>query len=247
MSLPLHIPPLLRRNKHDDKATRALRYANQAAKASHSLHVDATPQHLGFLFASLVGFLFWGSFPLPPCLDELNFDGIDDKACINIIEFFGAVVSLALIAPSVAGSPGKLTHIHIYTDNTSALSWMIKYRSSHPLISSLLQIFSHIQIRHHLLVTMSHIEGKKNIFADAASREFKVPNGAALFNELSSTPQVHSLPKWTNNWLPSMKSQSTSTWQQALGNLSALTFVPVRSSPSTSASTPTPCDFNPRK
>ena len=222
MSVSLHIPPLLRHSKHDDAEARALQSAAQAAKASHSLHVDSTLAHLGLLFACASSFLLWGSFPLPPCLFNLDFDNIDRDACINIKEFFGAVVSLALVAPTVAGTPGHLTHIHIFTDNTSALSWMIRFRSSHPLVSSLLQLFSHLQIRYHLLVTMSHIEGKKNVFADAASREFRVPNGAALFKQLADTPRLPSLPDWTKSWLPSACSQSTVTWPKALDTLTAL-------------------------
>ena len=190
MSLPLFVPPLFRHSKHDDLETQTLRSTAQAAHASHSLHVDSTLKDLGFLFASAILFLFWGSFQLPPCLFDLDFDNIDKDASINIKDFFGAVASLALVAPFVAGTPGHLTHIHIFTDNTSALSWMIKFRSSHPLVSSLLQLFSHLQIRHHLLVTMSHIAGEKNIYADAASRNFEVPNGQDLLAKLGSATRL---------------------------------------------------------
>ena len=230
MTLPINIPILLRHSRHDDLETRTIRSAAHAAHASHHLFVDSTLAHLGLLFACASIFLLWGSFPLPPCLLLLDFDNIDKDASINVKEFFGAVVSLALVGPSVAGTPGHPTHIHIFTDNTSALSWMCTFRSSHPVVASLLQLFSHIQMRHHLLVTISHIPGEENVFADAASRQFKVPNGASLYRQLETTERIRGLPEWTTTWLPSVCAQSRATWPTALGGIMALASEPSTSS-----------------
>jgi hypothetical protein len=112
---------------------------------------------MGFTVANLGTLTSWASFVLPNFLSYVSFQTIHSKADINIREFFAAVVALALVGPLVPGSPSTPTHIHIFTDNTSALSWMTRFRSSHPLVAYLLQIFSHLQVKHHLLVTSSHI------------------------------------------------------------------------------------------
>ena len=222
MTLPLDIPPLLRRSKGDDDATRADRSARQAAHATVVIHVDACMVAMGFIVALLGILSSWASFPLPDFLSNVLFQSISPKADINIREFFAAVVALSLVGPLYAGTPSHPTHIHIFTDNTSALSWMTKYRSSHPLVAYLLQIFSHLQVKHHLVVTSSHIPGEINILADAASRQFRCPNGKRLFETLSPLKRFTVLPPWLLTSAQSATSALEVTWQGVLDTLTAL-------------------------
>jgi len=222
MTLPLNIPPLLRHSRSDDDATRVDRSSRQATHSSVQIHVDACMIAMGFVVA-LHGILCsWASFPLPDFFSNILFQSISSEADINIREFFGAVVALSLVGPLYAGTPSHPTHIHIFTDNTSALSWMTTYRSSHPLVAYLLQIFSHLQVKHHLIVTSSHIPGKKNILADAASRQFLCPNGERHFQTLSPLKRFPALPPWLLTLAQSATTALEVTWQGVLNTLTAL-------------------------
>ena len=183
LTLPLNVPPLLQHPhpKHDNEPSRLARIARQVAHATVEIHVDSCIPTMGFVVSFLGVLSYWGMFANPLCFNNMSISSISTDADINIREFSAAVVALSLVAPLVAGSPGNLTHIHIHTDNTSALSWMTRYRSSHPVVSFLLQIFSNLQVKYHVLVTMSHIPGVKNVLADAASRNFQCQSGAQSF------------------------------------------------------------------
>jgi len=177
---------------------------------------------MGFVVAILGTLTYWASFANPLSFNNMSISSISRDADINIRESFAAVVALSLVAPLVSGSPGHLTHIHIHTDNTSALSWMTRYRSTHPVVAFLLQIFSHLQVKHHLLVTMSHIPGVENVLADAASRDFKCPSGAQSFQTLKRLERFPTLPTWTHDLLTSATQQSEVTWHQVLSTLTKL-------------------------
>ena len=222
LTLPLNVLPLLKHSKHDDEPTRLTRIAKQTAHATVEIHADACIPTMGFIVSLLGVLTYWASFDIPLCFNNMSISSIAKDADINIREFFAAVVALTLIAPLVAGSPGNLTHIHIHTDNTSALSWMTRYRSSHPLVSFLLQIFSNLQVKHHVLVTMSHIPGTENVLADAASRSFKCPSGAQSFETLKPLKRFPTLPRWTQDSLQFATQQSSATWQTLQSTLTNL-------------------------
>ena len=222
LTLPLSVLPLLQHSKHDDEPTRISRIANQTAHATVEIHVDSCIPSMGFIVSLLGVLTYWAMFDNPLCFNNMSISSISTEADINIREFFAAVVALSLVAPLVAGSPGNLTHIHIHTDNTSALSWMTRYRSSHPVVSFLLQIFSHLQVKHHVLVTMSHIPGKKNVLADAASRNFNCPFGTQSFETLKPLKRFPTLPPWTQDSLEFVTQQSTVTWRSLLSTLTNL-------------------------
>lgn len=213
MTVPLYLPPLLRSPPRDDAVAFSAHVDSLMAHASYVFDVDSTTADIGFVVHTGSVLSHWGTFPLPDCLRNLDFTGFPKDASINVCEFFASVVTLSLLAPTLRGSPGSLTHIHINTDNSSALSWMTRFRTSHPLVSHLLQLFSHLQVRYHLLVTMAHIEGKKNIIADAASRRFQVPNGSRILQTLQSARRFLGLPPWTQTLLPTLTQQSEITWR----------------------------------
>ena len=134
-------------------------------------------------------------------IDRLDIGGLPIKLKdqINIYEFLAALI--ALTALSLQGRPdyvpeGEKWHVHIWTDNTSALAWLTSHKSSHPLIIHLLHIFSSIQERYNMLVTMGHIPGKINTLADAASRGFQTPEGYQSFQKLCHLVPHTQLPEW---------------------------------------------------
>ena len=71
---------------------------------------------------------------------------------------------------------------------------MAKHRAAHPLHLFLLQVFSHLQLITGILVTIGHLPGKINIYADATSRSFLVPNGPAIRAFLAPLKQVSCAP-----------------------------------------------------
>ncbi len=54
---------------------------------------------------------------------------------------------------------------------------MMMNRSHHPLHLYLLQVVTFLKVTYNVTVTMGHVPGVVNIYADAASRQFKLPNG----------------------------------------------------------------------
>lgn len=141
----------------------------------------------------------YGTYSIPRLLSLASTANIPNTDRINVYEFLAALI--ALTAVTTRGRPASLQadvqwHIHIWTDNTSCLSWMTSHKSKHPLIVHLLRVHSAIQVRSNLLLTMGHIPGSNNILADAASRGFRTPSGSQSLAVLSHlTPQTP-LPGW---------------------------------------------------
>ena len=233
MTLSISLPPLLREPNYEGEDVKRARWRTQAAAATVVLHVDASKsEHLGgigFVESHGDSTVSWASFPLPPALRELALTGLPREADINICESFAFLVAVSLVAPSAAGTPSSPTHIHVWTDNTSALCWMTSYRASHPLVLFFLQLLSHIQARFYLVVTAGHIPGLLNILADAASRDFASLNGQRSFETLSKVPRHPALPCWVSATMPTIISQSEVTWPQVLETLTSVASMPFAS------------------
>ena len=134
-------------------------------------------------------------------IDRLDIDDlpIKQKDQINVYEFLAALIALTAIA--LQGRPayvpeGAKWHVHLWTDNTSALAWLTSYKSSHPLIIHLLHVFSALQEKYDMMVTMGHIKGTVNVWADAASRGFQTPEGSLCLQQLSHLEPQTTLPGW---------------------------------------------------
>ena len=113
---------------------------------------------------------------------------------INIFEFTAVIYSLSAAIHMLFRNPSydtkSYTHIHVWTDNCSCQSWMIKHRANHSLHSFLLQLFVLLQVRYRIVVTVGHYPGSINVYADAASRKFCVPHGEQYRQELSLLPRL---------------------------------------------------------
>ena len=230
MTLPIKLPPLLHVPSHVEDEARRGHWLSQAAAATVVLHVDASKSEslggIGFTESRNDVLASWGSFPLPDTLRSLDYTGLTREADINICESFAFIVAVTLVAPSAAGSPSSPTHIHVWTDNTSALCWMTSFRAAHPLVLFFLQLLSHIQARFCLVITAGHIPGLLNVLADAASRDFACQNGRQSFETLSKVLRHTALPPWVSDTMPAMSVRSEATWHQALETLTRVASMP---------------------
>jgi hypothetical protein len=189
LQTPCWIPLLLRRLPLEDDTTRALR---QEEKAQFIGFADGCTTGSGIGIYSPG--LFWGSTSMSHITTFVNNTGSVTPLDINVIEFTAAVILTAALLSHIRANGIACTHIHIWTDNTACRSWMAKHRAAHPLHLFLLQVFSHLQLITGILVTIGHLPGKINIYADATSRSFLVPNGPAIRAFLAPLTQVSCAP-----------------------------------------------------
>ena len=205
---PMSIPPLLHRLPGQDRTDL---WHQQAAHAHDVLHVDASGLTIE---DSLVGDIWGGgwvaSYPdgqysaygeyilqrLSLSLDSVSFGDVDQ---INVLEFLIALVAIDELTRRGRPShlpPDAVWHVHCWTDNTTALSWLTKHKSSHPLVLHLLHVYTRLQVNNHMLLTMGHIPGVKNVVADALSRQYCTPQGEMVRQVLSHLVPHRSLPAW---------------------------------------------------
>jgi hypothetical protein len=210
---PTHVPILLL--PLHNKETPAQLAMRQASSARYINHCDActTYNGIGFVISNGTGVpnidgtainpFAWGSADFPQLDNFLQTSNNtspanhpSQHADINLLEMIAAILSiLALERLLVDQSPlvqpnGRhrgLIHIHTWTDNTSALSWLNSHRSTHPVHSFLLQTISFAMQRSRLLLTFGHVPGILNTTADAISRHFTTPTGPAVQELLSTT------------------------------------------------------------
>jgi hypothetical protein len=83
----------------------------------------------------------------------------------------------------------------------------------------LLQLFTLLQVQFQLMVTVAHIPGCINIYADAPSRKFQVPNLAHINEVLSLVPQLHISPTFSSNIATLATCTSDVPLQQVQGGL----------------------------
>ena len=120
----------------------------------------------------------------------------------NLFEFIAAMA--AFVAVASLPHPKKGTrdglHVHAHTDNTAALAWLRKQRADSGFHTFLLRFLCDAQVRLRSHVTASHVPGVVNRHADAISRQFRVPDGPALQQEVTSTTQRRNVigPLWAS-------------------------------------------------
>jgi hypothetical protein len=130
--------------------------------------------------------------------------GVDDAVgvpvSINTLEFAASVCGVAAACAHVmqvrafhSRAPGdgfslhgrvRQAHIHLQTDNTSARSWVHKHRAQYPVHLFLIHVLSLVLLRADVLLTSSHLPGTANVRADAASRNFQLPEHRAVREEM---------------------------------------------------------------
>jgi len=188
LTCPVSTPPI--RQKLSKGESVAEHQARAAAAASVFAYSDAATGTADNGVPMLGGYTpgdRWFHLTLPPSTRHVYDmrNGIVD-ADINIHE------ATALILTAIMGvakmnrdfpadtAPPARRHLNIYCDNTCAVSLLRTNRAHLPILSFLLCILTYLQVHHRCLITVSHIAGLTNTIADATSRDFAVPNGAAI-------------------------------------------------------------------
>jgi hypothetical protein len=226
---PISWPLLLRRLPEESTADRSLR---QSLAATVIGYADACTTGAGIgVYIPTVG---WLRDSLPDIVRYIQHDESIVDTDINVLEFAAAVVcASALISSHTAtGLTTVGAHFHIMTDNTSCLSWMTKYCAVHPLHSFLLQVFSHLQTKHGCLITIGHLPGSLNIYADAASRNFACARGDDIRNELLPLPQLTLSSSFIDEMTRISQLSASGSWEIAQSALQAINSIIYQLKPS---------------
>ena len=106
----------------------------------------------------------------------------------NASECTADVLAIVVAIERMGVPAGK--HIHVMTDNASAVAWINKGRAPSSYQNFLMCFLCLLQVEAQVLVTASHIPGVDNTMADAISRRFQVPNGSLIEQQLKATPNA---------------------------------------------------------
>jgi hypothetical protein len=180
LTVPVYRLVLLRRvHPCEDALSVAFRHAASATAVAYSdgciINDGFAPNGLGGYQSPPHGFWFSSDIEALPFYSSLGHTLLPTD--INLIEFIALIITLRCMIYSRVVSHGHChnCHFHIWSDNTSCLAWIRRNRALQPLHYMLLQLFSLLQIRYGVLVTVAHIPGWANLYADAPSRNFHVP------------------------------------------------------------------------
>jgi len=203
LSCPVSTPPIRQKLCKDESVAehqaRAARHASVFAYSDAATGTDAAGAPM---LGGYVPDTHWFHLTLPPStlsVSDLRGDIVD--ADINIYEATAmamtAIIGVASLNRKYPNTkPSSSRHLHIFCDNTTAVSLTRTNRAHLPILSLLLCIITHLQVQHQCLITIGHIAGELNVVADAASRNFLVPNGPALRVFLDES---------TSRWTPSKR------------------------------------------
>ena len=172
MSTPVHWPVITK-----------LSSQQQADRADEVVFCDAaTSTHkIGICVVNGV----WASF-ICPILSHFR-QSTKSKISINILEMI-AVVAAALVA--IEASP-HISHLHVWGDNTTSVAWADTNRVNMPICCYLIQMLTLLGASRRILITVGWVEGVRNPIADAISRDFNVPSGSQIQDQLNHPPYRH--------------------------------------------------------
>ena len=234
LSVPLHIPPLVTRDKDQCKEEFAL---FQAANSDIIVGTDAATGELrsptwgGGWTANYnhQPTAFWGIYE-PTTFTEflrlLHLATTDEHLAlldqINLYEAIVVVLACDSVLQSLPADRRAHITLFVWCDNTSAISWLTRYKNHHPVVNFLLQVWARLQAKHNATINCGHIPGKENIIPDAISRQFKVVDGSSIQASLSHLTPHRNLPPWFTSLLHCSTQPSETAWQTAAAALTAL-------------------------
>jgi len=200
LSCPISTPPIRQKLFKDESV--AEHQLRAAAAASVFAYSDAATGTLDNGVPMLGGVVLndrWFHLTLPPSTKTVaDLRGKNIDADINIHEATALALTAIMGVSNLnrnfptATSSASQRHLHLYCDNTTAVSLMRTNRAHLPILSLLLCILTYLQVHHHCLITVGHIAGEKNVVADCTSRNFLVPNGREIRQFLA-----RSATQWT--------------------------------------------------
>jgi hypothetical protein len=118
-------------------------------------------------------------------LHEKLFYGSGEKTDINGLEF---VTAICAILANRCFLRGKVVHLHV--DNTSAVTWINKRRTSQVFGQSWMRLLISVALEFDILFTCHYIPGVDNIYADALSRYLQHQPTAILTRSLPNMPML---------------------------------------------------------
>ena len=151
----------------------------------------------------------WLSVDIGRCKYERA--GVVQDLDVNVYEFIALIVAVhtILTTPSLTrGSTSPHKHIHIYTDNTSCVSWVRKLRGEAGFHTFLLRLLCDMQLKYGTLVTCAHVPGAVNTYADAASRNFQVPNSDELRRHMPDNKKMPPPDRLLDNLFRALNARS---------------------------------------
>lgn len=172
----------------------------------------------------------WGMYELPTFSaylrsGALSPDQLSSGDQINLYEMIAVLLAVDALLLSLPPSRCDHVHVHVWCDNSSAVAWLTRYKSHHPLVNFVLQVSSYLQCQYRCTLTLGHIPGRLNRVPDAISRRFRVEGGSQIEASLSHLTPHLSLPPWWTSLLTCSAAQSRTAWQVAADARTALARV----------------------
>jgi hypothetical protein len=90
----------------------------------------------------------------------------ESDASINVLEFVSVVLAVVACKEVLKGRV-----VRVRVDNTSAVAWLAKNKSSNMLCTIWLRMLLSVLTIYHIQIQSSHVPGVKNVTADALSRQ----------------------------------------------------------------------------
>ncbi|OWZ16863.1 LOW QUALITY PROTEIN: hypothetical protein PHMEG_0009288 [Phytophthora megakarya] len=141
-------------------------YFSNAAEPSIFIYVDASDTGLCALEPRLKQYIR-GEFSEET---RQNFSVSKAENSINVRDLMRAVLAALHWGSMWANSDRHRSHICFYITSTSAVSWLSKRSSSHPVVRLYNRLLSLAEFRYSLVFSAAHIPGEENVMADAGSR-----------------------------------------------------------------------------
>jgi hypothetical protein len=217
--------------------------------------VPTKPNYQGFCDASGTwgagGVWFGAESPLQPIVwfvqwPQAILDLYKKDQIINVLELATALLHWLVLEHTVPASTLRHQSTSMWIDNTAAVSWASKLRSSSPAAARLLRALTvRLRLAHAAPLTPHHISGSLNCMADVASRPHTTDPLPFLHSFSSQFPPPTKDTYWHLCQLPtkitskvfSTITNSTSTlevWKQLTNNGAVIGKIGAASSPSTS-------------
>eukprot|EP00644_Phytophthora_capsici_P017329 jgi/Phyca11/125059/e_gw1.57.140.1 len=134
---------------------------------------------------------------------------------INVREQLSATVAVLFWGPTwtTTSSTHALTHVRLWIDNASAVSWCNNLHSRNSLSQELNRVLGAAEAEYGLRISASHLAGSVNYLADLGSRAWSGPK-LEQWNHLTQSLHGHLLSLQRRSLADTSKRQYESTWRQ---------------------------------
>ena len=159
-----------------------------ATRAHHVLWADAQTGHNG------IGAI-WPNVQHActafPRITILNENGERHPLHVNQLEFIAVICAVLICANHITRTAGahalRGRVIFIWSDNTTCIAWVHRCKARTLFDQCIMALLRDIQVTLGIFVASAHVAGPRNIHADALSRNFHCPNGAAIRHHIKTS------------------------------------------------------------